>query len=69
MQQFIVGVFQHERGPGRKPLVSAYTRDYHAAWQGCCLHRTVAENGQHAKKKAIAAHKAGLGCEPTGGQP
>jgi hypothetical protein len=32
-----VAVFQHERGPGRKPLIMAYTRDYNPAWEGCCF--------------------------------
>ena len=62
MALHVVAVFQHERGPGRKPLVTAYTRDFNPAWEGCCLHRVDAENGTRAKALAIAEHKTGLGC-------
>lgn len=59
---FVVAVFQHERGPGRKPLVTAYTRDYNPSWDGCCMHLVRAENGTQAKREAIALHKMRQDC-------
>lgn len=61
-REFEVGVFQHERGPGRKPLIMAYTRYFSPEWGGCCMHRVRAENGTAAKKLAIENHRGGWGC-------
>ena len=56
MRQFAVGVFEHERTSGRVFLM-AYVRDYNPAWEGCCVHHTVAEDGAHAKDNAKAQHR------------
>jgi hypothetical protein len=56
MREFKVGVFEHERTSGRVFLM-AYVRDYNPAWEGCCVHHTVAEDGAHAKDNAKAQHR------------
>lgn len=58
MKTIQVGVFTHDRGPGRKPLITAYTTWFNAAWENCCLHDVDAKNGTEAKKIAISDHKA-----------
>lgn len=53
---WVVGVFEHELRSGRVFLM-AYVRDYNPKWPGCCVHRTIAESGSHAKNNAKAAHR------------
>ena len=64
---YTVAVFQHDRGVGRAPIISAYTRWFNPTWEGCCLHRVGAENGTAAKKIAIAHHRDGFGCNSADG--
>ena len=63
---FVVAVFQHNRGRGRKPLLTAYTRYYNTSWDGCCMHLVRAENGTQAKREAIGSHKMQRGCRGPG---
>lgn len=59
---YTVAVFQHDRGEGRAPIISAYTMWFNPTWAGCCLHRVGAESGTAAKKIAISNHREGFGC-------
>ena len=52
MKSITVAVFVHEY-KDRKPLITAYTRDYHPGWDGCNLVHVVAKNGTEGKKQAI----------------
>lgn len=56
MREWKVGVFEHERSSGRVFLM-AYVRDYNPAWEGCCVHRVIADVGAQAKDDAKAAHR------------
>ena len=53
--EYVVGVFEHERRSGRVFLM-AYLRDYNPAWEGCCVHRVVSECGAMAKSVAKQIH-------------
>ena len=56
MREWTVGVFEHERTSGRMFLM-AYVRDYNPQWKGCCVHRTIADDGSSAKENAKAQHR------------
>jgi hypothetical protein len=56
MRSFKVLTFFENR-PGRKPLVTAYTRDANPLWDGCKVIDIEAENGTDAKKIAIKKRK------------
>ena len=63
-KEFTVATFVHNRGPGRKPLVTAYTRDFNPSWEGCKLYEVYADSGTEAKKIAIACRKNDEGLKP-----
>ena len=54
--EWVVGIFEHKRRSGRVFLI-AYVRDYNPDWDGCCVHRVIAEDGAMAKDSAKAAHR------------
>lgn len=56
MREWRVGVFEHQRRSGYTFLM-AYVRDYNPAWEGCCMHTTIADTGRTAKDNAKAAHR------------
>lgn len=51
------GTFVHERGEGRTPLVTAYTRYYRMDWPGCVEYEIEAASGEEAKRIAIRLRK------------
>ena len=56
MREFTVGVFEHVRTSGRVFLM-AYVRDFNPQWEGCCVHRTIADSGTAAKDNAKSQHQ------------
>lgn len=61
VRPFRVGVFPREPTKAGKKRWNAYTMWYHKNWAGCCEHVVNAENGNEAKRRAIAEH--GERCE------
>lgn len=57
MRTYRVGTFAEDRGPKRKPRVSAYTMYYSPEWSGCVEYDIEAESGAAAKKIAIARRR------------
>ena len=47
-----VGTFTHDRGPGRAPLITAYSRDYSLAWDGCVEYEIDAASAAEARRMA-----------------
>jgi hypothetical protein len=54
-QEFTVGVFEHPRK--RSVMLMAYTRYFNPSWEGCCVHKVLADNGDQAKAIAIGSHR------------
>lgn len=57
MRTFTVGTFVDLPAPGRElciSRISAYTRDYNRAWDGCVEYTIEANSGSHAKELARA---------------
>ncbi len=50
---FDVGVFDTD---GKK--IRSYTTWFNPTWEGCCLHRVMADNVKQARAIAVSGHRA-----------
>lgn len=48
-----VGTFAHQRGDGRAPMITAYSRDFNETWAGCVVYQVLAADAKRARTAAM----------------